>query len=260
MVPDDGLANDLETRLATLHRYGSLRRTPPSGMMVALRCVASPRASVQETSMSYGSVTAAGVTLLCFPPHDRAFLETALRVVAAGDASSPADLEQVLRRTYPRVVARARDGLAAMGGGDRAWYVYRDGRYSPYASDPDWWRDPDEARLIVDDRGQYLDANDRALQLLGVDLAGLRAATPGAFTAPESRERVPWLMALLEEVRVLESTAILVPQGGLEPVSIQYRLMLDGDGEGRHLSVMRPIPDEDVALGGPPTTEAATSP
>ncbi len=175
-----------------------------------------------------------------------------MNVVASGDTTSPAALEDVLRQMYPRVVVRARDGLAAMGGGDQAWYVYRDGRYSPYAPNADWWLDPNEARVIIDDGGQYLDANDRALQLLGVDLAGLRAATPGAFTAPESRERIPWLLALLEEARVLESTAILVPHDGRERVSIQYRLMLDEDGEGRHVSVMRSIPDDDVV----PTSQA----
>jgi PAS domain-containing protein len=208
--------------------------------------------------LPYRSVTTAGVTLLCFPPHDRAFLETALHLVAAGEASSPAGLEDILRRLYPRVVVRARDGLAAMGGGEQAWYVYRDGRYSPFAEDPDWWRDPNEARLTVDDQGRYLDANDQALELLGVDLAGLRSASPGAFTAAESRERIPWLLALLEEVRVLESTAVLVPLDGRERLRIQYRLMLDEDGEGRHVSVMRAIPDEEASSSGRSPTAAPT--
>jgi len=195
--------------------------------------------------MPYRSVTTAGITLLCFPPLDRAFSETVLQLVADGDVRTPDDLETKLQNIYPRVVARARDSLAAMGGGEQAWYVYRDGRYSPYAADPDWWRDGDAARITIDEVGHYLDANPQALEMLGVDLVELRAAPPGSFTPPEARERIPWLLALLEEIRVLESTAILISRDGRRS-GIQYRLMLDGAGAGRHVNVMRTIPIEDL--------------
>ena len=53
-------------------------------------------------------------------------------VLAAHPEIGPHDLEQALRPVYAQAIVRERDALASFGG--RAWYVYRDGRYSPFAA------------------------------------------------------------------------------------------------------------------------------
>ena len=62
--------------------------------------------------------------------------------------------------------------------------------------------------------GRYLDANEAALGLLGVDLDGLRAREPGSFTTPEVRETLPWVRQLLIDTGELHSTSILRPADG----------------------------------------------
>jgi hypothetical protein len=63
-------------------------------------------------------------TLITNPARDVAF--RALAEAALRESRSVDELEQILRRKYPRVVVRARD-LA----GERpvVWYVYRDGHW-----------------------------------------------------------------------------------------------------------------------------------
>ena len=39
-----------------------------------------------------------------------------------------------VRSLYPHAVVRSRDPLASLAG--NAWYVYRDGRYSPFSDGP----------------------------------------------------------------------------------------------------------------------------
>jgi hypothetical protein len=63
-------------------------------------------------------------TLVTNPSNDVAFRAAAEAALQEGQ--SVAELREILRRDYPRVVVRARD-LA----GERAvvWYVYRDGHW-----------------------------------------------------------------------------------------------------------------------------------
>jgi len=63
-------------------------------------------------------------TLVTNPADDVAFRDAAEAALQEGQ--SVAELQEILRRTYPRAVVRARD-LA----GERSvvWYVYRDGQW-----------------------------------------------------------------------------------------------------------------------------------
>ena len=63
-------------------------------------------------------------TLVTNPAGDAAFRDDAEAALQEGQ--SAAELQQILRRDYPRAVVRARD-LA----GERqvVWYVYRDGHW-----------------------------------------------------------------------------------------------------------------------------------
>jgi hypothetical protein len=63
-------------------------------------------------------------TLVTNPPNDVAFRDAAEAALQEGQSID--ELQEILRRAYPRVVIRQRD-LA----GERAvvWYVYRDGHW-----------------------------------------------------------------------------------------------------------------------------------
>lgn len=63
--------------------------------------------------------------LIANPTHDDAFQLLAERLIAEG-ASTPAELESKLRRTYPRTVVRQRELAAEL---TPIWYAYRDGRW-----------------------------------------------------------------------------------------------------------------------------------
>ncbi len=190
--------------------------------------------------MPYRSVTRDGITLLCFPPHDEVFARLATQHLASLAMPDPDALGSKLQATFPDAVVRRREALASLGNGE-AWYAYRDGRYSPFTDDQPWWDDSDVARLEIDDEGRYLDASPAALDLIGVDEAGLRSLRSGDLTDPATRPTVPWVWQLLQDVGVLHSTSMLVrPDGGR--VAVEYRIVLNARGAGRHVSYIRPVP------------------
>jgi PAS domain-containing protein len=192
--------------------------------------------------MPYRSVTHDGITLLCFPPHDEVFARLATQHLASLAMPDPDVLRTRLQATYPDAVVRRREALASLGHGE-AWYAYRDGHYSPFTDDQPWWDDPEVARLEIDDEGRYLDASPAALELIGVDEAGLRSLRSGDLTDPATRPTVPWVWQLLQDVGELHSTSMLVrPDGGR--VAVEYRMILNAGGAGRHVSYVRPVPTE----------------
>ena len=200
--------------------------------------------------MPYRELVVRDVVILAFPPADAVFAHAARRLVTDLGVISPEALETRLRAIYPRAVVRARDPLASFGA--PAWYVYRDGRFSPFVpDDARWWEAPDAARVVVDDAGAYLDASPSALELLGVTLDELRRSRSGDFSVAAYRDLVPWILALLRDTGELHSATMLQPRGR-EPQPVEYRFIRDGDGPGRHLSIIRPVPLEVVE----PTREA----
>jgi PAS domain-containing protein len=192
----------------------------------------------------YRSVTHEGVTLLCFPPYDVVFARLAADRLAALPERDPGALQAALRTTFCDAVVRRRDSLASLGGGE-AWYAYRDGRYSPFTDDTPWWDAPDVARLEIDDEGRYVGANEAALALIGVDAEGLAQLRSGDLTDAATRPTVPWLWQLLQDVGELHSTSRLVTPDGRQ-VPVEYRMLLDAAGPGRHVSFMRIVPLEAV--------------
>ena len=157
--------------------------------------------------LPYTSVIVRDVALLCFPPDDAVFSAFVRRTFASLAGDAPADLQGEVRALYPRAVVRSREPLASLAG--NAWYVYRDGRYSPFVDGPPWWDEPAAARIVIDDAGCYVDANEPALDLLGVDLAELRRSKAGDFTPPAFGAEAPWIMQLLRDTGELHSISIL---------------------------------------------------
>lgn len=207
--------------------------------------------------MPYRSVTHDGVSLLCFPPHDLVFAGHTARTLETLDRRDAADLQAALRSVYPECVVRARESLAALGGGI-AWYAYRDGRYSPFTDTDAWWEADGVATLVIAADGRYEDANEAALELIGLDLDTLRSLRTGELTEPAVRPTVPWIWALLEDVGTLHSTSVLVAPGGRR-VPVEYRLVRGGAGEGRSVSYLRAVPVEAVGETAPDVGSEAES-
>lgn len=199
--------------------------------------------------MPYRSVTHEGITLLCFPPYDLVFAEQATRRLRDLNPQEPSALQGALAIAYPNAVVRARDSLAALGGGV-AWYAYRDGRYSPFTETDPWWEAEDAARLVIDADGRYADANPGALDLIGVDLETLRTMATGDLTDPLVRPSVPWIWALLEDVGVLHSTSILVTPDGRR-IPVEYRLIRGEGSRAPSVSYLRAVPIEAARLDEP---------
>ena len=147
------------------------------------------RSAVRRPGLPYTSVIVRDVALLCFPPDDAVFSAYVRRTFESLTEDVPVELQRELRTLYPRAVARSREPLASLAG--KAWYVYRDGRYSPFVDGPPWWDEPTAARVVIDDAGCYVDANPPALELLGVSLDELRRSKAGDFTPPTFGRRSP---------------------------------------------------------------------
>jgi PAS domain-containing protein len=192
--------------------------------------------------LPYTSVIVRDVALLCFPPDDVVFGAFVRRTFGelAGDA--PADLQPKVRSLYPRAVVRPREALASLAG--NAWYVYRDGRYSPFGDGPPWWDEPTAARVVIDDAGCYVDANPPALELLGVSLEELRRSRAGDFTPPAFGAEAPWMMQLLRDTGELHSLSMLRSRNGEPDAAVEFHFVKDAAGPGRHVSTLRLVAPE----------------
>ena len=185
------------------------------------------------------------VVLRCFPPYDHAFARLAETRLAELRHDTPADLQVALARGYPSVIVRARDPLAAMAL-TVTWYVYRDGRYSPFADAERWWEAPEAAWVEIDDAGVYQGANAAALALLGVSRDELADLRTGDLADPAVRELTPWVWEYVRERGELHSTSLLAARGARPRVAVEYRLVLNMRGPGRSVSWLRQIPLRDA--------------
>lgn len=190
--------------------------------------------------MPLRSVTDGGIALLCFPPYDHAFATLASQRLSELPERVPDALQAALRRAYPNATVRPRESLAAFRP-DAAWYVYRDGRYGPSGEDP-WWDEPESAWVDIDGDGRYVDANPAALELLGLTRDELLATRTGDLADPAVAELVPWTWHVLRETGEIHSTSILAAHGARARMAIEYRMVADGGGPGRHRSHLRAIP------------------
>jgi hypothetical protein len=67
--------------------------------------------------------------LHCFPRDDPSFRAYAEALLTASASDDPRELQQHLRRSYPRAVVTMQHRLATLTDGPAIWYVYRDGHY-----------------------------------------------------------------------------------------------------------------------------------
>jgi PAS domain S-box-containing protein len=184
------------------------------------------------------------LTVLTFPHDDAVFAERVTEALEeqAADASSDdiaREIERRLRVVHPRVATSFRDRLA--GFGDLVMYVFRDGTArSSFESDA-WIADPATARVVTDENGTYVDANDAAEELFGVSRDRILRARAGSFTTPDARiadEKALW--GRLEREGKLHSLAVLT-RGDGTVVSVEFITVRDADGPGRHVTHLREV-------------------
>jgi len=164
-------------------------------------------------------------------------------VEAAIDRLGPGELARVeaeVREAYPAAVVRARDAMAGYSIGAETWYAYRDGSVGSDTSGDEWWGDQSLPRTRVSADGRYVDANDAAADLFGVERDRIVGSAAGAFTRHESDAEIARrLFALLAESGELQSTAVVLrPDGQTWPIEFH---MVRGSLAGEYISVMRRI-------------------
>src|SRR5215212_7219068 len=109
------------------------------------------------------------VTVITFPANDAVLAERVTTLLERrGDRDTDgldADIETGLRAVHPHVTTSWRDRLA--GFGDRVLYVFRDGSAASSFDSDGWVTAHGTARVVTNERGQYLDVNAAAETLFG---------------------------------------------------------------------------------------------
>jgi PAS domain-containing protein len=186
--------------------------------------------------------------LAVFPAEDAAFRRfvdgafEALAVEAAGRAEPPEphELQLRLRTRYPAAVARARDSLADPGSGDLVWYVYRFGSVAPGRR---WWEEPGHAWTILDDERRFVEVSTSLTEIVEAPRAALIGRPVEAFSNPEDVSASDDVLALWGEFLTkgeLHATLRFRRLDGSDR-EIEYHVVRDGAGPGRHLAIVREI-------------------
>ena len=150
-----------------------------------------------------------------------------------------ADLEAALRRVHPRVSTSWRDRLA--GFGERVLYVFRDGTVTSSIEDDDWITLESTARVVTDATGQYVDANEAAVQLFGVSRERILQEKAGAFTETDARiADADALWRALQTTGRLHSLALVCRPDG-SAISVEFITLRDDDGPGRNVTYLRAL-------------------
>jgi PAS domain-containing protein len=185
--------------------------------------------------------------VLTIPSQDGAFRRHVDALRAGAALNSPEDLQDRLRRLFPRAVVRRRD----ISGEVPAWYVYRDGGWRGWMSSA-WWAEPGLPRVEISAEGWIDQANPTALGLLGIEAGDLGARHFTDFVAPGGLDDATAMFAIVGEGHDLSATALLKPTSG-DVVAIDLHAWREGD---RLMAVFRLA--EDVEL--PAAVETSPGP
>jgi PAS domain-containing protein len=201
----------------------------------------------------------ADLLVLTIPSSDTAFRAQVERLIADEAPATPEELEERLRRLFPRALVRRRD----ITGESPTWYVYRDGGWR---SDllGSWWEEPDLPRLVVTTDGWVVEANATARGLLGIDEADIGSRHFTDFVAPGLLDDSMSMFQIVAEGNPLTATIVLRPTSG-DVIAIDIPAWLE---DGRLIGLFRLADDVDVivqpvAASGPrsmtyaPATDAA---
>jgi PAS domain S-box-containing protein len=183
------------------------------------------------------------ITALPFPTDDLVFaqhVKEALR--ESTDATVEEAIERLrdrLRHVFPQVDARLRAEVAGFGK-NPVVYVFRDGTARQTFTDS-WVDDRATARLVTDQSGVYVDANDEAAAVFGVAREAIIGRKAGSFTRPDTRiEDSDALWRALAAKGRLHSLALVLRPDGTE-IAIEFVTIRDGDGPNRNVTLLREV-------------------
>jgi PAS domain-containing protein len=176
-----------------------------------------------------------------FPTADVVFAERVRellqRELGPHREAIPAALETALRDVYPHVHATIRSDVA--GFGDTVIYVFRDGSISALQMAEDWIDDPATARIVSDESGTYVEANERAAALFRRRADEIVGNKAGSFTRADARiEDSGAVWRALEQTGRLHSLAMIRCADGTE-TPVEFVTVQDGDGLGRNVTYLR---------------------
>ena len=171
--------------------------------------------------------------LITIPASDAAFRE---HVHGLEPLTTPRELEERLRRIFPRVVVRERTISGAPG-----WYVYRDGSWSSSLVG-DWWDDPRLPRVVLSADGWNVEANGTGADLLGMEPRDIGSHHFTDFVVPGTLDDSMGLFRIVLEGKPLVATILVRPLSG-DVIAIDIRAELVA---GQVVAVFRLAEDVDV--------------
>lgn len=193
-----------------------------------------------------GEVAERAVSLRVFPTDDESFRDDA--EAAMPGAASPAALQRALRARYPIAVVRAREDIADPGFGPDIWYVFRYGSARP--REP-WWTVGDHPWAVLDDRRRFVDVSPSLAAIVEAPVAAIVGHQVEEFANPNdltARADVEALWTQFLHAGILDASMRFRRLDGTER-EIEYHLIANGAGRGRHLATVREVP---AARDGPP--------
>jgi PAS domain-containing protein len=180
--------------------------------------------------------------LITIPASDAAFRE---HVHGLAPLTTPGELEQRLRRIFPRVVVRERTISGAPG-----WYVYRDGSWSASLVG-NWWEDPRLPHMVLSADGWTVEANATGAGLLGMEVDDVASHHFTDFVVPGTLEDAMGLFRIVLEGKPLDATILVRPLSG-DVIAIDIHAQLV---DGRVVTTFRLADDVDVPVMGSPVAK-----
>ena len=171
--------------------------------------------------------------VITIPASDTAFRE---HVHGLAPLTTPRELEERLRRIFPRVVVRERTISGAPG-----WYVYRDGSWSA-SQVGSWWDDPRLPRVVVSADGWLIEANATAAGLLDIERDDVASHHFTDFVVPGTLDDSMGLFRIILDGKTLDATIVMRPLTG-DVIAVDLHTLLVDD---RIVSVFRLADDVDV--------------
>ncbi len=157
------------------------------------------------------------------PASDSAFRRQACESLERSAARRPEDLEDRLRRLFPKVVVRER----GLSGEPSRWYVYRDGIWTPDET-PAWWSVGGLPMLRLTRDGWIMEATPAALSILGISAGEIADRHYTDFVATGTLADASHLFGLVADGQALTATVILQPALG-QPIAVDLRAeLVDG--------------------------------
>jgi PAS domain-containing protein len=176
--------------------------------------------------------------VITIPSTDLAFRSQIDRILARAPLDTPEEVQERLRRLFPRTVVRRREIS-----GESAWYIYRDGGWRPPMTTA-WWDEPGLPRIEIDRDGWVAHANPPAMSLLGIAPADRGARHFTDFVAPGGLEDSTSLFGAVDEGHELTATTLLRPTSG-DVVAIDLHAWREGD---RLFGVFRLADDVEISV------------